>query len=114
MDVSAYIERDFWEELLRDCHLNEQQILNNYDAVLHLVSAANGAEMYFQTESNANRYEQANEEGRALARKLDHMIATAWSKHPHFTTIHSEELFEDKMRKMLDAISVQIVALSKP
>ncbi len=111
LDVKAYEENEIWEELFQDCQLTEDQLLANYDAVVHLVSAAKGAEMFYQTANNSNRYEQADENGRKLARQFDDLIAKAWSKHPHVRTILAEESFEDKMYKMLGVIS-ELIAIN--
>lgn len=45
--------------------------------MLHLVTAANGAEKFYGDATNATRHETA-----AQARELDDKIIKQWSKHP--------------------------------
>ena len=71
MDISAYIKPEEWQEITAMAGTNPNELLERYDAVLHLVSAADGAEQYYTTATNATRYEQANEEGLRIARE-DH------------------------------------------
>ena len=53
MDISAYISPEMWQELADRVGQTVQQLLHRYDAVLHLVSAADGAEQFYTTENNA-------------------------------------------------------------
>ena len=60
LDISAYIDKQMWGELCEKCGTSANDLRNRYDAVLHLVSAADGAEQYYTTATNSTRYEQAN------------------------------------------------------
>jgi hypothetical protein len=51
-----------------------------YTAVLHLVTAANGAEPFYTLENNETRLESAEE-----ARRLDDRVLRAWVGHPRLT-----------------------------
>ena len=70
MDISAYMQPEMWEEITAAVGTNTQELRQRYDAVLHLVSAADGAEQFYTTATNAVRYEQMNEEGLRMARPL--------------------------------------------
>ena len=74
-------------------------------AGLHLVSAADGAEQYYTVATNANRYEQANEEGLKLARDLDKKVNRAWTGHPHLRVINNHDDFDTKIHRVLKEIS---------
>lgn len=50
-----------------------------YDIVVHLVTAALGAEEFYSSESNS-----ARSEGFDLARHLDQLCQNAWIGHPYF------------------------------
>ncbi len=114
MDISAYISEDMWNELTTSCGTSTQELLgNHYDAVLHLVSAADGAEKFYTTANNAQRYEQADEEGLAIARMLDKKIIKAWTGHPHLRVINNDEDFERKMQRVLKEIS-SVLELPQP
>lgn len=73
--------------------------------ILHLVSAADGAEQYYTTATNATRYEQANEEGLRIARELDKKVIKAWTGHPHLRVINNHDDFENKLNRVLKEIS---------
>ena len=73
--------------------------------MLHLVSAADGAEQYYTTATNSTRYEQANEEGLRIARDLDKKVNKAWTGHPHLRVINNHDNFDMKINRVLKEIS---------
>ena len=89
---------------LEDSFMRMAETCTN-DAVLHLVSAADGAEQYYTVANNANRYEQANEEGLKLARDLDKKVNRAWVGHPHLRVINNHDDFDTKLHRVLKEIS---------
>ena len=105
MDISAYIKPEEWDEITRMAGTNSNELRESYDAVLHLVSAADGAEQYYTTATNATRYEQANEEGLRIARELDKKVVKAWTGHPHLRVINNHDDFENKLNRVLAEIS---------
>jgi len=94
-----------WEELCEKCGTNPNELRQRYDAVLHLVSAADGAEQYYTTATNSTRYEQANEEGLRLARDLDKKVNKSWTGHPHLRVINNHDDFDTKLHCVLKEIS---------
>ena len=113
MDISAYISPEMWHELCQHCGTEPNQLRNRYDAVLHLVSAADGAEQYYTLATNASRYEQADEEGLQLARDLDKKVNRAWTGHPHLRVINNHDDFEAKMNRVLSEIS-NVLGIPQP
>ena len=113
MDISAYIKPEEWEEITAMAGTSPNELLERYDAVLHLVSAADGAEQYYTTATNATRYEQANEEGLRIARELDKKVIKAWTGHPHLRVINNHDDFENKLNRVLNEIS-KVVGLPQP
>ncbi len=105
LDISAYIAPEMWKELCNRCGTNPNELRNRYDAVLHLVSAADGAEEYYTTATNNTRYEQANEEGLRLARDLDKKVNRSWTGHPHLRVINNHDNFDTKLNRVLKEIS---------
>lgn len=105
MDISAYIDHAMWEELCQKCGTSPNELRQRYDAVLHLVSAADGAEQYYTTATNSTRYEQANEEGLRIARDLDKKVNKSWTGHPHLRVINNHDDFDAKIRRVLKEIS---------
>lgn len=106
MDISAYISDEMWNELTSACGTSTEVLRgNHYDAVLHLVSAADGAEQFYTTANNAQRYEKADEAGLAIARSLDKKIVQAWTGHPRLRVINNGEDFDRKMQRVIKEIS---------
>ena len=87
MDISAYMAKDTWADITRAVGTSTPQLRQRYDAVLHLVSAADGAEQYYTTANNAQRNEPMTEEGLRIARSLDKKVIHAWPGHPHLRVI---------------------------
>ena len=113
LDVSAYISPEMWEDITAKAGTNTNDLRSRYDAVLHLVSAADGAEQYYTTATNAIRYEQMNEEGLRIARELDKKVINAWSGHPHLRVINNHDDFDTKMLRVLKEIS-HVLGLPQP
>src|SRR5262249_48279972 len=61
MDGAAYLPPAAWAEVLRELGLRGPELLGRYDAVIHLVTAAYGADAHYGTQSNAVRYENVEE-----------------------------------------------------
>ena len=100
MDISAYMNPVLWNQTISDAKMNNEMLRSRYDAVLHLVSAADGAEQFYTTATNNKRTE-----GIELARILDKKVIQAWSEHPHLRVINNHEDFETKLERVLQEIS---------
>ena len=84
-----------WQEITSAVGVTTQQLRDErYDAVLHLVSAADGAEQFYTTSNNAQRLEKADEKGLQIARMLDKKVIEAWTGHPHLRVINNHEDFD--------------------
>ncbi|KAM7343955.1 TRPL translocation defect 14 isoform 2-T2 [Cochliomyia hominivorax] len=100
MDASAYISKEKWEKMMAANNWNPIEMRDNrYNQILHLVSAANGAEEFYSTEEHACR-----SEGVGLARELDYKSAAAWVGHPYFDVIDNSTNFETKMNRMIESV----------
>lgn len=108
MDISAYMKPQMWDDITAQVGTNTQQLKERYDAVLHLVSAADGAEAYYTTANNSER-----KEGLELARELDKKVINAWTGHPHLRVINNHEDFEKKILRVLKEIS-SVLGLPQP
>lgn len=113
MDISAYIAPEEWDSICGEAGTNSNVLRERYDAVLHLVSAADGAEQYYTTATNSTRYEKADEEGLHIARELDKKVIKAWTGHPHLRVINNHDDFERKMQRVLREIS-NVLGLPQP
>lgn len=101
MDNRAYMSREEFDEVLKALHGEEVAWRDSYDAVFHLVTAANGAEKYYTDANNAARYESVEE---AIA--LDDRLIAAWTGHRHLRIIDNSTGFEEKMRRLATEIAV--------
>ena len=100
MDISAYMKPEMWDEITAGVGTCSEKLRARYDAVLHLVSAADGAEQFYTTANNAERTE-----GLELARELDKKVIQAWSEHPHLRVINNHENFDTKINRVIQEIS---------
>ena len=113
MDISAYMTPEMWEDITAKANTDSNSLKARYDAVLHMVSAADGAEQYYTTATNAVRYEQMNEEGLRIARELDKKVIKAWTGHPRLRVINNNDDFNAKLNRVLMEIS-NVLELPKP
>lgn len=101
MDGSAYMERETWEQLLKDRGTTETEIRDNrYNAVFHMVTAADGAEESYTLENNQARTEDAE-----TARMMDKKTQKVWVGHSHLYVFDNSTDFEGKMERLVDVIS---------
>ena len=113
MDISTHLTPDFWHRIISEAGYMDAQLRDRYDAVLHLVSAADGAEQFYTTANNAQRLEKADEEGLKIARELDKKIVSAWKGHPHLRVINNHEDFNNKLNRVLKEIN-NVLAIPQP
>ncbi|MCD7784745.1 MAG: AAA family ATPase [Oscillospiraceae bacterium] len=100
LDNRAYMNDAEFASVLKEIGTNEVELRDNYDAVFHLVTAANGAEAFYTTANNSARTETPEQ---AIA--LDNKLISAWTGHPHFCVIDNSTNFEEKMRRLIAEIS---------
>jgi len=99
MDISAYLPEKQWKELLTYAKMQEDHFIDRYDMVVHLVTAADGAEKHYTTTNNAARTETAEE-----ARALDKKIVKCWQKHKHHKIVDNSTGFADKLVRVEKSI----------
>ena len=100
IDNKVYMTDEEFSDIMDDMDLNEVELRDNYDAVFHLVTAANGAEKYYTTENNSARTETPEQ-----ARELDAKLISAWTGHPHLRIIDNSTGFEEKMKRLIGEIT---------
>lgn len=104
LDISAYMAPDMWNEITTLLGTSTEELINRYDAIIHLRSTASGAEQYYTTSNNAQRLEQADVAGLQIARELDQKVLDAWKSHPHTFVIGNYPDFREKANAVLEAI----------
>ena len=102
-DNHAYLSDGDYAKVLRRVRLTQQKAFERYDAVFHLVTAADGAEEFYTLSNNEARSEDVEQ-----ARRLDHLTQNAWIGHPHLRVIRNEKgkTFEQKLQKLMAEIAV--------
>lgn len=102
MDNKAYMTNAEYQIVLDRMHTDEVSIRDRYDAVFHLVSAANGApEIYAKNKEN----NPARSESIDQAVDLDNKLIQSWTGHPHLRVIDNSTSFEEKMKRLVSEIS---------
>lgn len=103
MDNKAYVNQNAFNQINWHNYgkqIPEIDILSDYDAVFHLVSAAKGAEKYYTLSNNTARSESIEE-----AAALDDKLISAWTGHNHFRVIDNSTDFEGKMKRLITEIA---------
>ena len=99
MDDKAYIsDEEFDEVIARFDGRTESSVLANYDAVIHLVTCAKGAEFAY------NLGNEARTESLEYAREMDDRTLRAWSGHPNLQIVDNSADFEEKMNRAMREI----------
>ena len=99
LDNKIYMNEEEYAEVLRFVGRDEQSLLDSYDAVFHLVTAADGAEAYYSLDNNGARYETP-----AQAVEMDRRGIRCWSSHRHLRIIDNSTGFDEKMERLIAEI----------
>lgn len=110
MDGSAYTNDNVWQAILDETGWSTIQLRDRrYEAVVHLVSAADGAESHYHSDNNEARYETLKE-----AVDLDKRLINAWVGHPHFSIIQNGvNSFQEKIDQTMSTV-LNFIGLPSP
>jgi len=106
-DACAYVDKKLFENMLKKRNMTFSDMYSHYDAVIHLVTTADGAEEFYQwndpskedTGNNAARYESPEE-----ARISDKKTLDAWIGHQHLRVVDNTTDFEGKIKRVLEEV----------
>lgn len=99
MDFRAYTEPEEFKEILRRNNWNIVQLRDErYDAVFHLVTAAEGAPEFYNLNNTARL------ENKDQALEADRKTKHAWLGHPHLRVIDNSTGFDEKMKRLLNEV----------
>ncbi len=111
-DSEAYLPDGVFKKVLADLGLGELDLLDKrYEAVYHMVTAADGAEDFYSF-NNPARYETPEE-----ARDRDRKTLEAWTGHEHLRIIGNSEVvsgakrqidFSKKLELLLKAVCLSL------
>lgn len=102
----------FYEKVLKDFGLKIEKVRVRYDAVIHMVTAADGAEEFYTLSNNNARTETAEE-----ARALDKKTQDVWVGHPHLRVIPNVDIHGNKItfeQKINNVIAEVLSVLGYP
>ena len=100
MDTAAYMEPDVWQHVMDAVGETTESLRDKrYEAVLHICTAAKGAEQFYTRQNNNCRSESLE-----LARVVYDNLIAAWKGHPVLHVINAELCFEDKIDHVLHVI----------
>lgn len=95
LDNRAYITHKEFEQLALEQGITEQEILDRYQLVLHMTTAAKGKEQAYILSNNEARTETINE-----AIEVDDRTINAWYNHPNRYIFENDCDFPEKMRRV--------------
>lgn len=100
MDNKAYMNDIEYENVMRALGLHEVEERDQYDAVFHLTTAAKGAMEAYTLSNNGARTETPEE-----AVRVDDLLISAWTGHPHLRVIDNSTSFEGKLSRLTAEIA---------
>lgn len=98
IDDKAYVSQKEFEQVISRFNVTEQELLESYDAVIHLVSSSKGAEFAYNYDNTA-RYETLEQ-----AREKEDATMLCWREHKHRVVIGNSYNFENKIRKAMNEV----------
>jgi len=100
MDGRAYMTPEMWSKLLTHNNLDEKMLRDErYNLVLHMITAADGAEPFYTLENNHTRTETVPE-----AITLDRKTLECWKGHSNLHVFDNTTTFEGKIQRVLDCV----------
>ena len=99
MDNKAYINSEQFAAILKEQNLNELELMDSYNLIIHMVTAADGKAEYYTLENNQARTESVSE---AIA--LDDRTSRAWMGHNNLKIIDNSTDFDEKISRAMDSI----------
>ena len=111
MDVKAYTSSNLFYQLCGSHSVSEVEIRDSrYTAIIHLRSAACGAEKFYTHENNTKRFETLEE-----ARSADEKTLQAWLGCPHLDIIENpkEGGFVEKMLQVKKSVA-RVLGIPEP
>lgn len=100
-DGAAYMSKEKWQRLLKERGLDVTDVRDGrYNAVFHMVTAAEGAETYYTLDNNDTRTETPEQ-----AREMDKKTQRAWVGHPRMYVLDNSTDFEGKLQRLVEFVA---------
>ena len=108
LDSRAYVLQEEFDRYAAEHGMNEDTIRNRYDAVFHLVTAADGAEKHYNFSTNAVRSEDLSH-----ARQIDSDLLALWTGTTHLRVIDNSTDFSGKLNRLLQEV-LSVIGVPEP
>ena len=99
LDDKAYVSDETFKKLIKDFNVTQFELLNRYNLVIHLTTAADGKEEYYTTSNNGARIETPEE-----ARQKDRRTLESWLGHDNLKIMGNDTDFETKIANVIREI----------
>lgn len=101
VDLFGFMTKEMSEIILQENHLSFVKLRDQrYDAVIHIATAADGAEEFYTLENNASRTETPEQ-----AKEIDKNLKEVWIGHPRLKCITNEKKnFDEKIKDIVSAV----------
>jgi len=108
MDIKAFMPEKDFSDILKRKKITEMELRDRYSGVIHLITAADGADRYYTNQNNPARIETPEE-----AIEIDKKIRECWLGHPRLKIIDNSTDFEGKLNRTFTAIA-NILGIPSP
>ncbi|OGL65160.1 hypothetical protein A3B21_00275 [Candidatus Uhrbacteria bacterium RIFCSPLOWO2_01_FULL_47_24] len=98
IDLAAYMPVPEFNAIIKKHGWNFEELRDSYDLVVHMVTAAEGAEKFYNLDMPA-RYAGLEE-----ARWNEKNLRAIWQGHPNIRIIENPASFEQKMKHAFEAV----------
>ncbi len=92
VDVCAYLGKDNYHKMLKENNLKHEDLIKEYDLVIHMITVAADLENRYTNSNNKARFEDSKE-----AIDVDNNIKAAWEDHPNLKVVPVCEYLEEKI-----------------
>lgn len=105
MDSAAYINKESFDKVCKKMGWSREFLTSErYDLVLHMVTAADGAEEFYTTANNAQRRETVDE-----AKQMDKNTQQVWIDHFNLKVVDNQgDGFDAKLSKVFNLVSTHL------
>lgn len=108
LDCRGFLPTTLSQQLFEYFHITVAQAFARYDMVIHMQTAAIGAEEFYTVANDAARTETPEE-----ARNVDQALWYAYQGHPHHVLIDNSTGIDQKIRRVLDA-TARVIGIPEP
>lgn len=93
VDVCAYLGKDNYYKMLEENNLKHEDLLKEYDLVIHMITVAANLESRYSNNNNKARFEDSEE-----AINVDNNIKEAWKDYKNLKMVPVCDYLEDKIQ----------------